>query len=319
MTARIFIDGSAGTTGLQIAERLDARTDITLVHSDPELRKDTAHRKELLNSCDIAILCLPDESAREAVSLIENPETRVIDASSVHRTHHAWVYGFPELDPAQREKIATAKRVTNPGCYATGAIALIAPLIQAGLVVADHPLSINAVSGYSGGGRQMIEAYGKPGHGFSGARAYGLHFDHKHIPEIMIHGGLNMRPIFLPTVSDFYRGMAVHIPLHIPGNHGDAFQACLAAHYNQAHFVSVASSGAAAAVTYLNPQAMNDTNHMRLYVFHSLEHDQIVLSAVLDNLGKGASGAAVQNMNIMLGLDEKTGLEATPTSKTTSS
>ena len=315
MTARVFIDGEAGTTGLQIRARLEARADVSLIRLDEAERKDSAARARALNEADLAILCLPDEAAREAVSLIENPETRVIDASTAFRTDPDWTYGFPEMDSDQTAKVAGAKRVSNPGCYPTGAIALIRPLVTAGLLPADFPVTVNAVSGYSGGGKNLIRRYEESGaadHLSSAYRAYALSLAHKHLPEMRLHGGLAHTPLFVPAVGNYYKGMLVQVPLQLwalPGRPAPVdVHAQLSAHYAGQGFVSVAPLDEAASLDALDPEGLNGTNDMRLYVFGGPDGSQALLAAVLDNLGKGASGAAVQNMNLMLGLDPQAGL-----------
>jgi N-acetyl-gamma-glutamyl-phosphate reductase len=315
MTARVFIDGEAGTTGLQIRARLDSRADVRLIRLGEAERKDPAARAGALNEADLAILCLPDEAAREAVAMIENPETRVIDASTAYRTDPDWTYGFPELDRAQTAKVKAAKRVSNPGCYPTGAIALIRPLVAAGLLPADFPVTVNAVSGYSGGGKALIRRYedaGAPDHLKNAYRAYALGLAHKHLPEMRVHAGLARTPLFVPAVGNYYKGMLVQVPLQLwalPGrpSPGDLRQA-LAEHYRGQDFVGVAPAEESAGLEGLDPEGLNGTNDMRLHVFGNAAGDQVVLAAVLDNLGKGASGAAVQNMNLMLGLDPQAGL-----------
>lgn len=301
---RVFIDGEAGTTGLQIRDRLANRAEFRLVAIDPARRKDPAARAEAMASADVAVLCLPDEAAREAVALADSlPDggPRLLDASTAHRVAEGWVYGFPELSPDQPAAIAQARCVTNPGCYPTGAIALLRPLVDAGLIPPDFPLTINAVSGYSGGGRAMIEAYEK---GAAPAfELYALGLEHKHLPEIMRYGGLLRRPIFVPSVGNFRQGMLVSIPLHLdalPGRPKAAdLEAVLAAHYRGSTYVSVV---AAAGLARLEPEALNGTNRLELFVFRNEAHAHAVLVARLDNLGKGASGAAVQNLETMFSL-----------------
>jgi len=315
MTARVFIDGEAGTTGLQIRARLESRADVRLIRLGDAERKDPAARARALNEADLAILCLPDDAAREAVSLIENPETRVIDASTAYRTDPAWTYGFPELDPAQGAKVKAAKRVSNPGCYPTGAIALIRPLVAAALLPQDFPVTVNAVSGYSGGGKSLIRRYedaGAPDHLKNAYRAYALGLAHKHLPEMRVHAGLKHTPLFVPAVGNYYKGMLVQVPLQLWALPGapkpDDLRQALADHYAGQDFLSVAPAEESKSLDALDPEGLNGTNDMRLYVFGNAAGDQAVLAAVLDNLGKGASGAAVQNMNLMLGLDPQAGL-----------
>ena len=301
----VFIDGDQGTTGLQIHERLHGRSDLRLLTLPEADRKNAARRAEAINACDIAVLCLPDGPAREAAASVVNPGVRVIDASSAHRTQAGWVYGFPEMSAAQSARIASALRVTNPGCYPTGAIALLLPLVQAGLVPADHPLAIHAVSGYSGGGRARVDEH--EGAGASQAPAfqvYGLGLAHKHTPEIEKHAGLTQRPFFLPAYGSFRQGIVLTIPLllrQLPASvTADRLHACLQQHYDGAAHVEVVSLQDAQAAQHLDPQVLNGTNQLRLSVFANPQHGQVLLSAVFDNLGKGASGAAVQNLDLML-------------------
>jgi len=308
----VFIDGEAGTTGLQIRQRLEGRADLTLLSIDPARRKEAAARAERLNAADAVILCLPDAAAREAVALIENPDVRVIDASTAYRTDADWTYGFAELTRGQRAAIAQAKRVSNPGCYPTGAIALIRPLVEAGIMPEDWPVTINAVSGYSGGGKSMIAEF-EEGRTAENFRLYGLGLTHKHVPEIQVHGGLLTRPIFSPAVGRYHQGMLVEIPLHLEAlNSGAAsltdLHGALADHYKGEPFVDVVSLAESGALTGLDPEGLNGSNRMKLYVFGNDGAGHARLVALLDNLGKGASGAAVQNLNLMLGLDEGAGL-----------
>lgn len=301
----VFIDGDQGTTGLQIHDRLRGRTDIRLLTLAAADRKDLRRRAEAINACDIAILCLPDAAARDAVDAIVNPAVRVIDASSAHRTHPDWTYGFPEMTPGQADKIANASRVTNPGCYPTGAVGLLRPLVAGGLIPGDYPISIHAVSGYSGRGRAGVEEHEGP----AAANAlpyqvYGLELAHKHTPEIRQHAGLARRPIFVPAYGAFRQGIVLTVPLALrllaPGVNASTLHACLARHYAQATHVRVLPLHESSALKQLDPQALNGTNNMQLSVFHDAGHEQVLLSAVFDNLGKGASGAAVQNLDLML-------------------
>jgi N-acetyl-gamma-glutamyl-phosphate reductase len=303
----VFIDGDQGTTGLQIHARLQHRDDISLLTLPDERRKDARWRAEALNSCDVAILCLPDGPAREAAALVTNPAVRLIDASSAHRTAAQWVYGFPEMTPGQAERIASARRVSNPGCYPTGAVALLRPLVDAALLPADHAVMVHAVSGYSGRGRAGVEAHeGPAAASASPFQVYGLGLDHKHVPEIQQHAGLSARPFFLPAYGAFRQGIVLTIPLHLrllsKGVDAARLQACLAQHFAAAPEVEVLSLEEAAALEHLDPQACNGSNRLRLAVFENRAHGQVLLSAVFDNLGKGASGAAVQNLDLMLGV-----------------
>ncbi len=317
MPAKIFIDGEAGTTGLQIRQRLLGRTDVALMSIDATRRKDPQARKDMLNSADVAILCLPDDAAREAVGLIENKAVRVIDASTAHRTLDGWAYGFPEMAKGQRQAIADARFVANPGCYPTGFIALVRPLVDAGLLPRSWPVSVNAVSGYTGGGRKMIEEFeDKASPAFTQVpyRVYALSLAHKHVPEMKSHTRLDHAPLFAPAVGRYAQGMIVEVPLALyalPAKPKLAdLHAALATAYAGEQFVQVATLDEASSIPTLDPEGMNGTNRLKLYVFGSDKLAQARLVAVLDNLGKGASGAAVQNLNLMLGLPEAAGLDA---------
>lgn len=315
MAAKVFIDGEAGTTGLQIHRRLKTRRDLDLLSIDPARRKDASARRELLNGADLVVLCLPDDAAREAVGLIESNSVRIIDASTAHRTERGWTYGFPEMSGNQRGAIVNSRRVANPGCYATGFVGLVRPLVEAGLLPRDWPVTVNAVSGYSGGGRSMIAEFedtAAPNYTKVPYRIYALGLAHKHVPEMQAHTGLTHRPLFAPAVGRYAQGMIVEVPLQL-----DALptapklkdlHAALSHAYEGEAFVQVASLAGAAALKTLEPETLNGTNRMTLYVFGSEIARQARLVALLDNLGKGAAGAAVQNLNLMLGLPETAGL-----------
>jgi N-acetyl-gamma-glutamyl-phosphate reductase len=298
----IFIDGEAGTTGLQIRDRLKGRTDLELVSIDPARRKEASARRELLNSVDVAILCLPDEAAVEAVSLINaGSKTRVIDASTAFRINPDWAYGFPELDAKNADRIANAKRVANPGCWPQGLIALVKPLIAAELLWIDSSLSYSGISGYSGGGKKMIEDYEAKGRNASSYAPYALSFNHKHLPEMKHYSGLANDILFQPVVGNFAQGMMTTVPLQLPGVAASEIHEVIADFHSGSRFIAVAALDNA---DNLNPQALNNTNNMRLNVFGNDGRGHVVLMAIYDNLGKGASGAAVQNLNLMIGADE---------------
>lgn len=308
MKPKIFIDGREGTTGLQIYSRLEKRTDLELIIIDQAKRKDINERQRLMDMSELVILCLPDKAAIEAAGLPTNPKTRIIDASTAHRTAPGWVYGFPELGRAQRQAIMGAKKLANPGCHASGVIALVKPLVSAGILPSDYPLSITSLTGYSGGGKSIIAQYengGRPD-ALDAPRLYGLGMTHKHIKEIVSISGLSLPPAFSPVICDYYSGMEIIIPLHkrlLKGGKSDILDA-LEVFYEGSVFIGVSDTPPEDG--YIEANAYKDTNRMELIVTGS--EDIIQLVARFDNLGKGASGAAVQNMNIMLGLPEETGL-----------
>jgi len=311
MATRIFIDGAAGTTGLEIHDRLKGRAEFELIVLDDSQRKDITARKEALHAADVAILCLPDDAARESVKLAEGSKTRIIDASSAHRVADGWTYGFPEL--IGHDKVAAAQFVSNPGCYPTGFLALVAPLVRAGMIPAHYPFSVNAVSGYSGGGKALIHRFEdeEPTIAF---RAYGLNLAHKHLPEMQHHAGLAKPPVFSPSVVPCHRGMVVDVPLHVSPDMSDpaAIQAKLTAFYEPhapipGHIVRVIPDASGISEELLN-QGTQPWDYLTLMVSASPDGAQMRLIAILDNLGKGASGAAIQNLNIMCGLPENAGL-----------
>ena len=315
MAFKVFVDGQEGTTGLRIHEYLAARADVQVLRIDPERRKDSAERARLLNAADVAFLCLPDAAAREAAALVTNPHTCLIDASSAHRTVPGWAFGLPELAPGQRDAIRAAKRIANPGCHASAFILLIRPLVDAGLVPASLDVSATSITGYSGGGKKMIEQYeaaacsgNEPA--LTSPRPYALTLSHKHLPEMMAHTGLSTPPIFMPMVSNFYKGLSVTVPLHLGalGTTPDALHAALAARYAGERFIRVMPLRDPGTLEggFFHVQGCNDTNRVDLFVFAN--DTQAILAARLDNLGKGASGAAVQAMNVHLGVDEGLGL-----------
>ena len=307
MKPKIFIDGEHGTTGLQIRTRLAGRGDIEIISVPAERRKDPAARAEFLNAADVAILCLPDDAAKESVSLISSHTTRVIDASSAFRVADGWTYGFAEIDKDQARAIANSKRVANPGCWPQGPIATLRPLVKAGLLPADLPVSMNGISGYSGGGRTMIEDYEKKGEGAPEFLPYALSFKHKHIPELKKYAGLSRDPLMQPVVGNFAQGMITTVPLQLATldriPKGAELHAAIADHYASLDGgdVDVAPYSEAERLAEIDPERYNGTNTMKLYVFANDAKAQAVLLAVYDNLGKGASGAAVQNLNLMLG------------------
>ncbi|MCU7373772.1 N-acetyl-gamma-glutamyl-phosphate reductase [Paucibacter sp. O1-1] len=307
MTPLVFIDGDQGTTGLQLRQRLAGRTDLRLLTLPASQRKSAAHRAEALNDCDIALLCLPDDAAREAMALVRRPGVRVIDASSAHRTAPGWVYGLPELEAGQADRIAKAMRVSNPGCYPTGALALLRPLIDAGLLPADYPLAIHAVSGYSGRGRAGLGDH--EGAGAATAvpfQVYGLSLHHKHVPEIQQHAGLTHAPVFVPAYGNYRQGIVLTIALHLRllpvGVTAQRLHAALQARYANQACMELQALGGDADAQRLDPRALNGSNRVRLAVFGQTQAGQVLLTAVFDNLGKGAAGAAVQNLDLMLGL-----------------
>jgi len=313
MKYRAFVDGQEGTTGLRIHEYLAQRSDIEVLRIDAEKRKDPAERARLLNSADVAFLCLPDGAAREAASLVENPKTCLIDASTAHRTAPGWAFGLPELAPDQRQKIRASKRIANPGCHASAFILLLRPLVDSGLVPAATPVSATSITGYSGGGKKMIEQYEAGGDSrLDSPRPYGLTIAHKHIPEMAAHTGLTAKPLFMPIVGNFYKGLSVSVPLHLSqlkaGTSAEQIHAALAARYASERFIKVMPLRDPAALEdgYFDVQACNDTNRVDIFVFAN--DTQVILMCRLDNLGKGASGAAVQSMNVHLGVDEGLGL-----------
>jgi len=309
LTKSIFIDGAVGTTGLEIADRLAGRAEFTLITLDDDKRKDPAAKREALNDADFVILCLPDDAAKEAVAMTTSSHTRIIDASTAYRIDPDWAYGFAEYRIGQRDRIASARLVSNPGCYPTGFLGLVAPLVAAGLIPADWPYTVNAVSGYSGGGKALIQRLEGEGADI-GFRTYGLDLAHKHVPEMQVHAGLAHAPIFAPAVVRALRGMIVEVPLPLfampKAGSADALRAALAAHYAGSPVVTVHTEAAPTELLTHADQAPSD--RLDLYVLASPDGAQVRLLAMLDNLGKGASGAAVQNLNIMAGLDETAGL-----------
>jgi len=308
MNPKIFIDGEHGTTGLQIRTRLSGRDDLEMLSIPEAERRNASLRAELLAEADIAILCLPDDGAREAIAMLEgNNSTRLIDTSTANRINPDWAYGFAEMDEGQADTIASARFVANPGCYPTGAIGLFRPLVKAGILPADYPVTVNAVSGYSGGGKQLIaqmENEDHPDHVAAPHFLYGLSLTHKHLPEMKLHGLLDRVPLFSPSVGRFHQGMIVQVPLHVADLNGAPkladINGALAAHYGDGGAVEVVALEVSAALPRVDPTELNDTDRMKLHVFGTEGTGHVNLVAVLDNLGKGASGAAVQNMELML-------------------
>lgn len=312
MTTRIFIDGGHGTTGIEIGDRLAGRSELSLITLDEKDRKDAGARRDALNAADIVILCLPDDAAREAVSLIDNNHTRIIDASTAHRVADGWTYGFPELEPGHHERLANSRYVANPGCWPTGFLALVRPLVLAGLLPADWPVTVSGASGYSGGGKAMIADYEDAATASSAFRPYGLTLAHKHVPEMTRYSGLAHPPLFAPAVANAYRGMIVEVPLQLramPGRPQIAdLHAALAAAYDGSPIITVAPLQESARLSGLPIEVVGATDRLDLFLFGNDDSGQARLIAALDNLGKGAAGAAVQNLNILAGLPETAGL-----------
>jgi N-acetyl-gamma-glutamyl-phosphate reductase len=311
----VFVDGQEGTTGLRIHEYLAQRSDVEVLSIDPERRKDPAERARLLNAADVAFLCLPDDAAREAAALVTNPRTCLIDASTAHRIAPGWAFGLPELAPEQRERLRAAKRIANPGCHASAFILLLRPLVDAGLVPAALPISATSITGYSGGGKKMIEQYERGGDAqLTAPRPYALTLKHKHLPEMQVHSGLQNKPLFMPVVGNFYKGLAVTVPLHLaqlaPGSSAKDIHRTLAQRYEGERFIRVLPLSDSAVLEagggFFDVMGANDSNRVDIFVFAN--DSQALLIARLDNLGKGASGAAVQTMNLHLGVDEGLGL-----------
>jgi N-acetyl-gamma-glutamyl-phosphate reductase len=315
MAFKVYVDGQEGTTGLRLLDYLSTRTDIELLRIDEAKRKDAAERGRFLNAADVAFLCLPDAASREAVALVTNPNTCIIDASTAFRTDTSWTYGLPELAPGQREAIRASKRIANPGCHATAFILLIRPLVDAGLLPKNYPLSAFSLTGYSGGGKQMIAEYEAGGNPkLKSPRLYAMPQGHKHLPEMQVQTGISTAPVFSPIVGDFLKGLSVTVPLQLshlrPGTSPEMLHAALAAHYEGERFIRVMPQGESTNLDngFLDVQACNDTNRADLFVFGNA--DRVTLVACLDNLGKGAAGAAVQSMNIHLGVAEDQSLDS---------
>ena len=315
MVKKIFIDGEVGTTGLEIRQRLSGRNDIEILSLSEKWRKNKNARRERINSADIVILCLPDKTAIQAVAMIDDAKTRVIDASTAHRVANDWVYGFPEYEANHSKRIALANRVTNPGCYAIASVGILHPLIKHGVLPAEWPISINAISGYSGGGRDMINSFEKIGigpHESSNVFFYGLTLEHKHLPEITHWAGLKNPPIFAPSVARYRKGMIIQVPItarslpHQPKM--DEIQEIYESYYKNCKFVEVSSIENNKGAKKLNPEELNGTNILRIHVYGNDKNGQIIVAGLLDNLGKGASGQVVQNLNLMIGVPESTGL-----------
>jgi len=319
---KVFIDGETGTTGLQVRGRIEAREDLEIISPPYDLRRDEETRKKFINEADVVILCLPDDASIEAAGFVEsdNDRTVVIDASTAYRVDDDWAYGFPELSKEQREKLSKSKRISNPGCYPTGFIGLTRPLVDAGMLKEGTPLTVNAISGYSGGGKAMMELFEDDEQDNEPWAGYGYSLEHKHLPEMAKYSLLDRKPVFQPQISTFAQGMVVSVPLHYDwlskGCNGEKIHETLSKHYEGSNFVSVMplgesnvkEAGLLERGAFLRPDTLVNTNKMELFVFPNDEAEQVVLCARLDNLGKGASGAAVQNLNIALGLDETIGL-----------